>query len=193
MRLSPLLHSFIHTDQTGFVRGRCIHDSVSSIFDLADFCHTYHRPGYLFLLDLRKAYDTLDRAFLFRALNHLGLPSHFLSLINSLHVNSSMHLYVNGIVGRSIPVLSGVRQGCPLAPQLFICAIELFHRFAASVLPAFRINSRASRLMTCYADDVTFFLEDPSILENVLPLLDDFASVSNERPNLIKMCYYSCW
>ena len=186
MRLSPLLSSFIHSDQTGFVKGRCIHDSVSSIFDLTYFCQTYHRPGYLFLLDLRKAYDTLDRAFLFRALHHLGLPSHFLTLIHSLHVNSSMHLYVNGVVGRSIPVLSGVRQGCPLAPQLFICAIELFHRFSTSVLPAFRINSRASRLMTCYADDVTIFLEDPSILENVLPLLNEFASVSNERPNLNK-------
>ena len=185
-QLSSLLSSLIHPDQTGFVRGRCIHDSVSSIFDLADYCQTLNRPGYLFLLDLRKAYDTLDRSFLFHALRHLGLPPSFLTIINSLYTNSSMHLYVNGVVGRSIPVRSGVRQGCPLAPQLFICAIELSHRFSRIVLPAFRVNSRVSRLMTCYADDVTIFVENPPTLDNVLLLLNDFASVSNERPNLNK-------
>ena len=35
-RLPTLLGSYIHPDQTNFVRGRCIRDSVQSIFDLAD-------------------------------------------------------------------------------------------------------------------------------------------------------------
>ena len=107
-------------------------------------------------MDLGKAYENLNSSFLFHARRHLGLPPSM--LIYSLHTYSSMHLYVNEVIGRSIPVHSGVPQGCSLAPKLFICVIEPFPRFKKMVLPAFRVKLQVSLLMTCYVDDVTIFL-----------------------------------
>ena len=149
--------------------------------ELVDFGTTYHRLAYLFSIDLQKAHNTRDTAVLFRDLSHLRLLSHFLSFINSLHVNPSMHLYVICVVDRFVPVCSSGRQGCPLALQLFIYVIELFHRFLATFLELLRFIT--SRFMTCCADDITIFLQDPSVLDIVLPLLEDIASVSNERLN----------
>ena len=187
-RLSLALAPIINKDQTGFVRNRCIHDTITEILDTADHCRYAHQSGYLFLLDLRKAYDTLDRAFLFRSLLHLGLPTPFIEMIQNLHTNSAMHLYINGSLGSSIPLASGVRQGCPIAPQLFICAIELFHRFASSKLPeiALPLPNASRKLLSCYADDITIYFNKLSSLPMISACLEEFADVSNERPNLNK-------
>ena len=61
---------------------------------------------------------------------------------------------------------------------------ELFHRFSATVLLTFKVNSQSSCLITCYTYDVIIFLEGPSVLDSVLPLSEDFAFIWNERPNL---------
>ena len=170
------------------MRHRCIHDTITEILDTADYCRHAHQSGYLFLLDLRKAYDTLDRAFLFRSLLHLGLPAPFIEMIQNLHTNAAMHLYVNGSLGRRIPLAPGVRQGCPIAPQLFICAIEMFHRLASSKLPqiALPLPNASRKLLSCYADDITIYFDKLSSLPKILACLEEFALVSNERPNLNK-------
>ena len=185
-RLSTALPSIIHPDQTGFVRGRSIHDTLSYILDTADHCHSFFKPAFLFLLDIRKAYDTLDRSFLFRTLLHLGLPSPFIKLVEQLHNNASMQLYINSCLAPPIPLLSGVRQGCPLAPQLFICAIEMFHRFASRSLSPLCLSPSHPRLLSCYADDITIFFKDLSEVPRILQCISSFAEVSNEHPNLSK-------
>ena len=160
IRLTSVLRLIIHPDQSGFVRGRSIQDTLYTILDTFDHCNTLNRSAYLFLLDLRKAYDTLDRTFLFKALSHLGLPETFISMIRTLHTSTTTQLYVNGSLGPDTLLASGVRQGCPIAPQLFIWAIELFHRFISSVLPAFRISPHTSIRLSCYADDITIYFEN---------------------------------
>ena len=129
-RISKVLALIIPDDQVGFVKNRSIFDSICNILDVVDFHDAYNKEAYLFLIDLRKAYDTLDRSFLFRTLSHFGFPETFVRTVRLLPENSHMQLYINGLFGPHIPLRSGVRQGCPLAPQLFICAIEMFHRYA---------------------------------------------------------------
>ena len=152
--------------------------SLSTTFLL----RTINKSAFLFLLDLKKAYDTLDRSFLYRTLVHLGLPPFFVKLVQSLHDGSSMRLYINGSLGKKIPVLSGVRQGCPLAPQLFICAIELFHRFSSSRLPLF-CPSTIPKTLACYADDISIFVPKLQDLHIVKQVILSFSTVSNEYPN----------
>ena len=184
-RISRYLPFLIHADQSGFVKHRNIADTIYSILDTVDFCNSFNQEGYLFLLDLKKAYVTLDRAFLYKSLEHLGFPVLFLQMIQRLHDHSSMRLYINGFLGPAIPQFSGVRQGCPLAPQLFICAIEMFHRFASSRLPVFCPTS-IPKSLACYADDITIFLPKLRDLHVAKRIISDFAEVSNEHPNLGK-------
>ena len=185
-RLTHALPLIIHDDQSGFVKGRSIQDSLFTALDTLDFCNATSKPGYLFLLDLKKAYDTLDRLFLFKSLTHLGLPPHFTTLVRTLHINTSTRLNINNSLGPCIPILSGVRQGCPIAPQLFICAVEMLTRLAKSQLRPFYPTPSSPKLLSCYADDITFYGENELALKEILTCIDTFSLVSNEHPNLDK-------
>ena len=53
-RLEPILPSLIHSDQTGFVKGRHIGDNIL-INDIMGITRTQNLPGILTSLDFRKA------------------------------------------------------------------------------------------------------------------------------------------
>ena len=164
-----------------------VYPKAERVLAVTRVAYTMCKSGYLFLLDLKKAYDTLDRAFLLRSLLHLGLPPHFITLIKTLHTDTSTRLNINNSLGPHIPISSGVRQGCPIAPQLFICAIEMLTRLALSQLRPFYPTPSCPKLLSCYADDITFYCENPEALQHILQCIDSFSTAINEHPNF-DMC-----
>ena len=77
------------------------------------------------MLDLRKAYDTVSRDFLFEVMRYFGFADSFITMIRNLHHNTTARFVVNGLLSDPIPVLTGIRQGCPLAPLLFLLVAEI--------------------------------------------------------------------
>lgn len=76
------------------------------------------------MLDFRKAYDTLSRTFMMVALEMFGFDSRFVDLMDRMHTDTIAQFLVNGELSKAAPVVTGIRQGCPLAQLLFIIAIE---------------------------------------------------------------------
>lgn len=74
--------------------------------------------------DFCKAYDTIDREFLFSAMDALGVGTGFLTLTRLFLADTRSRAMVNGFTSTPAAFLAGVRQGCPLAPllYLFYCA-----------------------------------------------------------------------
>ena len=79
----------------------------------------------ILLLDFRKAYDTVSRDFLFEVMRYFGFAEAFITMIRHLHHNTTARFVVNGILSEPIHVLTGIRQGCPLAPLLFLLVAEI--------------------------------------------------------------------
>ncbi|GMF66714.1 unnamed protein product [Phytophthora fragariaefolia] len=79
-------------------------------------------------LDLRKAYDTLCRNFMATALEEYGFPQEFLNMFHNLHNGTVASYLVNGEESTKWPVNSGIRQGCQLAPLLFVLAVDFLGR-----------------------------------------------------------------
>lgn len=77
------------------------------------------------LLDFRKAYDTVDREFLSETLRLFGFSEQFVDLICRIHSGTSASFVVNGNQSAVLPVRSGIRQTCPLAPLLFLLDVEV--------------------------------------------------------------------
>ena len=67
-RIDPSLPSLIHTDQTGFIKGRYIGQNIRLLDDLMNFTDVNKIPGILLFIDFEKAFDTLEWSFLHRAL-----------------------------------------------------------------------------------------------------------------------------
>ncbi|CAI5496708.1 unnamed protein product [Closterium sp. Naga37s-1] len=184
-RLQLALPQLIHPSQTAFIKHRIIGDTINDTLDIMDWAAYSSAPLLALTVDFRKAYDLVDRPFLLQALAVLGLPAPFIHWVRLMHSDTSTRISVNNMLGPTFPVRTGVRQGCPLALLLFVCVIEIFHRYMSLFLPGFALSPAQRRLMACYADDVTPFLTSDSELGLVVMLLGVFGSVSGEVVDFI--------
>ena len=69
--------------------------------------------------DLKKAYDSIPRATMWLVLAKNGVPDVMISVIKSLHDNIHAGISLDGNLA-TIEVSNGLRQGCVLAPNIFI-------------------------------------------------------------------------
>ena len=78
----------------------------------------------MFLLDFEKAYDRVEWEFIFSILQAFGFPDEFVWYIQVLLKDSSSRIEINGFLSNPIPLSRSIRQGCPLAPSLFVIASD---------------------------------------------------------------------
>ena len=97
------------------------------------------------VLDLSKAFDTLDHTILLQKLKHYGINGKALQLCENYLPNRTQYVEINGVKSGALPITTGVPQGSILGPLLFIIYINVF--------------SLASQVFTfiAYADDTTLF------------------------------------
>lgn len=80
--------------------------------------------GGVMMIGFAKAYDTIDRNYLMLVLKKFGFSQRFIDVMVKIHDGTTAKFLVNGELSEAIPVVSGIRQGYPLAPLLFILAVE---------------------------------------------------------------------
>ncbi|CAI5947941.1 unnamed protein product [Closterium sp. NIES-64] len=178
--LQLVLPQLIHPSQTAFIKHRKIGDTINDTLDIMDWATFSSTPLLALTVDFRKAYDLVNRPFLLQALTVLGIPTLFIHWVRLMHSDMNTRISVNNTLSPTFPVRTGVRQGCSLAPLLFVCVIEIFHRYMSLFLPGFALSPFQRRLMACYTDDVTLFLTSHTELGLAVILLGVFDSVSGE-------------
>ena len=104
--------------QSLFRRGRGCSD-IFVVRQLVEKAGEHKSKLFLFFIDLRKAYDSVPRAAMWRALEKLGIPKCIINIIRSYHDGMTARVRVNGELTEKFPVENGLRQGCTLAPTLF--------------------------------------------------------------------------
>ena len=119
-RLKPRAEQFLRESQCGFCRGRGCADQLFSLRMLMEKAREYNHPINVCFIDLKKAYDLVNRDSLWHILQYsYCLPPKLLSIIRALHEDSNAAVRAYEKVSDTFPVTSGVRQGCVLAPTLF--------------------------------------------------------------------------
>ncbi|CAI5462754.1 unnamed protein product [Closterium sp. Yama58-4] len=139
-RLQLVLPQLIHPSQTAFIKYRKIGDTINDTLDIMDWAAFSSTPLLALTVDFRKAYNLVDRPFLLQALAVLGIPAPFIHWVRLMHSDTNTRISVNNMLGPNFPVRTGVRQGCPLAPLLFVCVTEIFHRYMSLFLPGFALS-----------------------------------------------------
>ena len=79
--------------------------------------------AYFVFLDMEKAFDRCSWEFLIDALIAIGFNKGFVDYVKLMYSHDhppKRKLYVNGYLGPEFPLGSGVAQGCPLSPLLFL-------------------------------------------------------------------------
>lgn len=127
LRLQPVLAEVISQDQSAFLPMRFIMDNILLTYETLHYAKSSQQPLLFLKLDFSKAYDKVDWHFLFSALSQLGLPDTFIQMTRLLFTNAAARVSVNGKVTNTFPIQQGVRQGCPLAPYLFLIVGEILN------------------------------------------------------------------
>ncbi|MCO5573137.1 hypothetical protein L7F22_026902 [Adiantum nelumboides] len=137
-RLRPLLPDLIHSSQTGFVQDRSILDNVVTFYEAVEWARQTGQPTTIMLLDFEKAYDRVDWGFLEGTLRRMGFPDAWTRGISALYRSSSAAVTIGGHVGRNFALSRSVRQGCPLAPYLFLFFAETMALYLRGRTPQIR-------------------------------------------------------
>ncbi|GMG38097.1 unnamed protein product [Ambrosiozyma monospora] len=132
----PIVQEVVSPLQQAFIPNRSIHRTIQTTKVIASqIHHNPDSPNLILMLDLTKAFDSLDLNYLRRVLNTINIPPDFINLLISTQ-NSGMARILNGpkIIDYAFPLQRGVRQGLAISPILFNLALEpLICKLASSI------------------------------------------------------------
>ena len=123
-RWGPAADEVVDPTQTAFIPTRWIGDNVLAHLEEIDFCQACQIEGTILFIDSAKAYDRLDVGWLLRCLQHLGFGPNARRWVSLLHGNRQARVRYNGWRTAPFPIASGVAQGSPLSPLLYVLAAQ---------------------------------------------------------------------
>jgi len=186
-RLQAALPHIIRPNQTGFVEGRSILDNVFIAQEALGWAEESNQDLVLLLLDFEKAFDRIEWNFLFTALEKLGFEKTWIRWVRSLYKEVTSAIKMNGELGPDFQLAKSVRQGCPLAPYLFILATDVLGYMLAD--PKYGVEGLSLpkggfiRDQT-FVDDTALYLKGiPPNLDKAQRVFTQFSSASGTRIN----------
>ena len=137
------------------------------------------------LSDISKAYGTVDRPFLQKAMAAFGVGPAFCQLVLLLLSNTRARVRIGGFMSRPALFAAGVRQGCPLAPFLYLFVAECASSFLRQRGLGMMVGG-ASLPCLQYADDTNVLLASLDSVGAFLTAMDVYGTASGQRLNLSK-------
>ena len=191
--LKKVLPKIIHTDQKGFVKGRIIGDANRMIQDIIDYIDITEGEGMIIFLDQEKAFDRVEWGWVDYVLQNFNFGDKFRLWIKMLLNNSVTCIKTNGFVSKYFPISRSARQGCPIAPLLYIiqaeplaCAIRASKDIKGFQLPGEREGEFIESKLSMFADDSQFFNKNEESVVNCFDILTKYEKASGSKINFQK-------
>ena len=189
IRLLSVLDKLIDENQFAFIKGRSGGDMLRTIEDIVELEKLKGKRSIMLSIDYSKAFDTVSPSAIVKAMNTLGFKKNFLEWVKIFLQDRKSCVKNNNNISEFFKMERGVRQGCPLAPLLFLCTVELLGRSIRDD-PNIRgviidKNRRPIKILQ-FADDTTFFLRDQIDFREVLSKIKQFAIFSGLHLNIQK-------
>jgi hypothetical protein len=115
----------------------------------------------------------------------LSVPFH--QWFKVLHNDTISEIIINSFLTDSFPVDCRVRQGCPWAPFLFLCAVEpLGVSLRQSKMQGIVLPDGRRVVYSGYADDTTLYLNGLDDLNKAVKIFSEYLTVSGMKLNMSK-------
>ncbi|UYV63537.1 hypothetical protein LAZ67_2004572 [Cordylochernes scorpioides] len=175
----------IPENQAGFRRGRSCVDLIFTLTSLIQLSLRKKRGKlYVFFVDLRKAFDTVPHSLLWKKLTNLGVSYQFIHAIRNYYEQATVAVRWRGSITENIKIHSGVLQGEPLSPLLFILFMtDLIKMYDNSDLTSVYLPEFGDVHLLMYADDIAIIGESRVNLQKKINILKEYLGVNEMTLN----------
>ncbi|KAF5808150.1 putative RNA-directed DNA polymerase [Helianthus annuus] len=192
-RMKMVINELISEEQTAFLANRSILDGPLVLNELVPWLRSNKKEGFIFKVDIEKAYDSLNWGFMEDIMDQMKFPLLYRRWVMATVINARASVLVNGSPTQEFACGRGLRQGDPLSPFLFIIAMEALTgvmKKACNIglYEGIRfVNNGEVLSHFLYADDVIFVGNwEGASVHNLRRILRCFFLASGLRVNLSK-------
>lgn len=163
--------------QNGFRSDR---NTIDHVATLQYICQTVKPENSTHLclafLDIKSAYDKVNRSRLWSKLADRGAPSKLINVAKSLFDYNTSQVVLNNKRGESFPLLAGLLQGSIISPMLYSLYIDDLATALHKVGPLVCANNGVT-LINCllYADDIVLIATNYKNLQALLLICERHA------------------
>ncbi|KAJ6835850.1 uncharacterized protein M6B38_329970 [Iris pallida] len=195
-RMEGIMQGLVSRNQAAFIKGRSIAEHSLLAHEMV---REFSKPGGMkacVKLDLRKAYDTVNRDFLCHLMLAMGFDGRWVARVRECICSPTFSVLIQGTPYGYFSRNRGLRQGDPLSPYLFTLVMEYFTCMidiavhCGRIVPLFRLVSPAvSHLI--YADDLLVLLQ-PTMrgMRALSDIMEEFGRLSGLQLNREKSRVY---
>ena len=178
-RIQAEVEEMVTKTQYGFRPAKSTAHAIFIIRRIQEYAESTGEELYMTLLDWEKAFDKVDHKNLCKALGRLGIHQEIIDVLRDGYEKASF--YVRDQFGKSEKKKqqSGIRQGCPLSPYLFVLVmtcidIDIQQEISEKVREC-RIPG-ADFDMVYYADDTIIVSKNKEAIEELIRLTESISA-----------------
>ena len=124
-RLSDRYDDRLRRHQYGFRKIRGTEHPLFILRRLQDYSLRTGTQFHCLFIDWKQAFDKVDHQSMLTAIRRLGIHERSIDIISDVYTNPTFHtIGIQGDVSTATPH-TGIRQGCPLSPYLFIMVLSV--------------------------------------------------------------------
>ena len=110
IRMKTEVDRHLRDEKAGFRQDRSCTDHITTLHIIIEHSLKWNSPLYVGFIDMKKAFDSVDRTTLWKLLEHHDIPEKIISMVQAVY--------------EPFNIVTGIRQGCMLSPFLFPIALD---------------------------------------------------------------------
>jgi len=167
-RIRPIIDKILRPNQNGFRQSRSTTSHILALRRIVEELKNFDKELVVVFIDFRKAFDCINRSKMFKILEAYGVPKDIVNAIAVMYRDTSAVVITPDGETDMFSIDTGVLQGDPLAPFLFIICLDYALRCSISDTDGFTLRRRrSSRYPAEVLADIDF-ADDIALLENSL-------------------------
>lgn len=183
LRMQKVLPDIIHSDQTGFMKGRNIADNIRKTIEVVNHAHKKRIEFLVMTIDYQKCFDYLQHSALWKCLEYFNFGESYVNWIRLLYNKIFLKTCNYGFLSDPIEVNRSVLQGSPLAAFLFLNAGQILHDLVKENKNIRGLTlDEIELLIAQFADDTTLFIE---YSREVIEVVTDTLNVMSQNTGLV--------